>query len=71
MWKGIKRPPDLAARLLDLSRLGIPGAKHEFYSGRGLVYSMELSPSAVSRLYQCELHVPPGLTPPQNDHQKP
>lgn len=65
MWKGIERPPDLATRLLDLSRLGIPGAKHKLYSGRGLIYSMELSPSPASRLYQCELYVPPGPKAPE------
>lgn len=65
MWKGIKRPPDLAARLLDLSHLGLPGASHAFNSGRELVYRMELSPSPASRLYQCELHVPAGLVFPK------
>lgn len=65
MWKEIERPPDLAVRLLDLAGLGIPGAKHEFKSGRGLIYRMELSPSSASRLYQCELHVPPGLVVPE------
>ena len=65
MWKGIKRPPDLAVRLLDLSHLNIPGATHELKSGRGLIYRMELSPTEASRLYHCELHVPPGLVFPQ------
>lgn len=65
MWKGIDRPPDLAVRLLDLASLGIPGATHEFRSGRGLTYRMELSPSSASRLYECELHVPPGLVLPE------
>lgn len=65
MWKGIKQPPDLAARLLDLSHLKIPGATYEFHSGRELIYRMELSPSEASRLYQCELHVPAGLVFPE------
>jgi hypothetical protein len=59
MWK--KQPPNLAARLVDLLTLRIPGASYVFKSGRKLVYRMELSPSPASRLYHCELDVPAGL----------
>jgi len=64
MWEGIKQPPNLAARLLDLEHLRLPGASYDFRSGKRLIYKMELSPSEASRLYRCELHVPAGLTVP-------
>lgn len=65
MWEGIKRPPNLAARLVELSRLNIPGATYQFKSGRGLIYRMELSPTEASRLYLCELHVPSSASFPK------
>lgn len=65
MWTGIQRPPNLAKRLADFSRLNLPGASHQFMSGRRLVLRMQLSPSPASRFYQCELHVPAGLAAPK------
>lgn len=64
MWNGIKRPPNLAARLLDLTQLGLPGVSFVFHAGRSLSFQMELSPSPASRIYQCELQVPAGLAFP-------
>jgi len=65
MRLGEKGPPNLAERLLDLSSLGIPGSMYKFNSGQELVFRVELSPSAASRIYTCELHVPPGKTAPK------
>ena len=46
-----KGPPNLAERLLDLTSLGIPGSTYQFNSGQELVFRLELSPSAASRIY--------------------
>lgn len=60
------RPPNLAARVFDLNGMGIPGTRHEYRRrGQELVYRLQLSPSAASRVYNCELHVQPGYEYPQ------
>jgi hypothetical protein len=61
----VMSPPNLAMRLLDLAGLNIPGASYEFCGGRELVYRLPLSPSEASRVYICELHVPPGKDSPR------
>jgi hypothetical protein len=55
-----KGPPNLAERLLDLQSLALPGASYAFKGGRELIFRADLSPTAASRVYTCELHVPPG-----------
>lgn len=57
--------PNLARRALELDLLQIPGTTYSFRSGRELVYRLHLSPSAVSRIYTCDLHVRPGASPPE------
>ncbi len=59
------RPPNLARRLLELDLLRLPGTTYTFRSGRKLVYRLEISPSPVSRIYTCELHVKPGISFPE------
>lgn len=59
-----KGPPNLAERLLDLRILGLPNTSHEFNKGKELVFRVGLSPSEMSRVYACELHVPPGKDHP-------
>lgn len=56
---------NFAHRVLDLTSLGLPDSSYSFESGRELVYRMELSPTAASRMYTCELHVSPGAKSPQ------
>lgn len=57
--------PNLAHRVLELELLGLPGTTYTFRSGRELVYRLKISPSPVSRLYACELHVKPGCGFPE------
>lgn len=57
-------PPNLARRVLELDLLRLPGTTYSFRSGRKLVYRLEISPSPVSRIYTCELHVKPGISFP-------
>lgn len=59
-----KGPPNLAERLMDLRSLGLPNTSHTFNKGKVLIFQAELSPSAVSRLYSCDLHVSPGKEHP-------
>jgi hypothetical protein len=60
-----KGPPNLAERLLDLESLGLIDASHTFSGGQKLVFRAPLSPSPVSRIYTCELHVFPGSACPE------
>lgn len=65
MRPGVSRYPNLARRALEIDLLKFPGTTYSFRSGKELVYRLMLSPSAVSRIYTCELHVRPGACFPE------
>jgi hypothetical protein len=58
-------PPSLAKRVLDLKSLCIPNTRQRYCGGKELIFSLELSPTAASRIYTCEIHLRPGLSIPK------
>ncbi|WP_241822615.1 hypothetical protein [Herbaspirillum sp. C7C8] len=65
MGYGERRTPNLAVRAMDLSKIALPNATWRINSGRELIYRFSISPSAVSRIYECELRVRPGKDAPE------
>ena len=65
MSYGPRRAPNLAVRAMDLSTVPLPNATWKIHSGRELVYRFQISPSAASRVYECELRVKPGKDQPE------
>lgn len=58
-------PPSLATRVLDLKRLCIPNTRQRYCGGKELIFSVELSPTAASRIYTCEIRLRPGISIPE------